>query len=115
MTDMGDTFRAMREESRERRWAKSSDAIREYEDAKHFAEDAGMQLLECVEGVHYRLLVPQERGNWKQTWQYDIWPSTGRIRRDPNHAGPFLPMEQGAWWGLIEVVRAAIEAQKKVR
>jgi hypothetical protein len=78
-------------------------AIRDFKEASILAARNGLRLSKCNGGMRYRL----EKSS---VWMKDIYPGNGRIYC-PNQQkkGPYfrIPGE----WSLIDVVRAAIQAE----
>lgn len=104
MSDIGETFRDLREARQtighERRWS-AGDL---YHEAAARAYRAGLDLTRHNE-AHYSLA--REGG-----WRLNIYPGNGRLYMDRNHArAPFLALPEG--WTILDVVDAAIRQESR--
>jgi len=106
MSDMIDAYVAMRAERQARGQANHERAIEDFETARALAQKHGLSLVQYGE-VHYALI---RYVNGKALWRHHIHPGNRRIRADANMPtrAPYLKLPDD--WGLLDVVRAAIEA-----
>jgi hypothetical protein len=98
MSEIAETFKAMREQRQEDGRDRRSAATRMYDVACELADQAGMDLKRNSE-THYTLFAGQFR--------YQLYPGNRRIMRDP---GPHLKLP--ANWTLLDVVNAAIALRR---
>lgn len=102
MSDMTETFRAMKEEHAALRGRRVLRAAATFPRARDLARRHRLSLRQCVPGVHYQLRVGDAL--------YNLYPSTQRIHIDRRHRGPRLDLPRP--WGLLCAVRAAVQAQE---
>ena len=99
-TDMGEQFRAMKKERQQTSSTRRDRATSEYTKAWVAAEAGGFRLCKNSE-THYTL-------KKKAGWSLQVYPGNQRIYRQPGSGAPHPDLPQQ--WGLIDVVRAALEA-----
>lgn len=98
MSDMGDTFKAMREDHIALRGQRAVKAWGTFARARDLARRHGLRL-SAPTHFQYQLQVGDAL--------YNLYPSTQRIQIDRHHRGPRLDVPRP--WGLLDVVRAAIK------
>jgi hypothetical protein len=104
--EIGDYFKAIKEEVRRDRQENRSDAMQAFFAAKKLASANGLELRR-VSDVHYHLRKPG-------CWLINFYPGNQRIYHDKNlPKPPFLRFAPGDAITLEKMVNAAIEAEKK--
>ncbi len=104
-----DTLRAERSLAR----AQNREAAGEqFHEAHRLAVEYGL-LLNRHTNQHYSLT--KRNDSREIVWHLNIYPGNRRLWWDRNHGKPpfYLPFNLGQPWTLLDVVRAAIEAQEK--
>lgn len=91
------------EQSVEKRKAQMDLAGHQFQEAQTLAEANGLYLVRHAK-VHYQLS-PDDR-----SWLLNIYPSNRRLYHDPKKPGPFLRVPPD--WTLLDVVKAALKAEK---
>lgn len=102
MSDYGDLCKELRSEKQARNAERHRKATDDYVPARSLAEDHHWTLRNH-DGQHFALLGPG--------WILNLWPSSGRWQYDPNHRGPPLHIPKS--WTLLDVVHAAVDAEKE--
>jgi hypothetical protein len=84
----------------------------QFHEAERIAKAHGL-LLTRHTGTHYSLT---KRNDFREiVWRLNIYPGNRRLWWDRNHGKPpfYLPFNLGQPWTLLDVVRAAVEAQEE--
>jgi hypothetical protein len=105
MSDFDETFRALRQVRSRDAIDRRQQADRDFGEAQRLAQQSGLFLRKCSP-TQYQLSV----WNVPATgWLINIYPGNRRIYADPKRPrAPYLRLPDG--WGLIDVVRVAVEA-----
>lgn len=99
MSEIGDTFKALRQDRQGRGLERRSLASSDFEEAEKLARSLGFNLLRRSD-THYQI-EPVSRA-----WLINLYPGNGRIMRDRGRGpAPFLRVP--APWSLLDVVEAA--------
>jgi hypothetical protein len=105
MSDIGDDFKALRHVRSRDAMARRERADRDFGEAQRLAQQAGLFLRKCSP-TQYQLSVWNSPASG---WLINIYPGNSRIYADPNRPRPpYLRVPED--WGLIDAVRAAVEA-----
>lgn len=98
MSDIGDTYRAMRELAQADAAQSRQVAGDDFPLARDIAAVHGMELRRHSD-QHYSLR--------SATWILNLYPGNGRVYSDPNKPGPLLRLQFD--WTLVDAVKRAVQ------
>lgn len=101
MSELGEVFRALRENRQADGSNRRLSAEEELSAAQEIASASGVELRQCS-WTHYQLSAGAGRP------LLNIYPGNRRIYSDPNRRWPFVRVRRN--WSLVDVVQAAIKA-----
>lgn len=102
-------FKILKKESQQEGQTNREQGKLDFKEASTLAAKNGLRFAKCDrDGIRYRLEKPG-------IWIKDIFPGNKRIYcPNPRKKGPFLGLSFEEPWTLLDVVRAAIEAEKGI-
>ena len=106
MSEAIDGYRALDELRKRDGKRRRTRADADFDEAAQYARDHVMILKDCGDGIHYQLYGPGG-------WLLDIYPGNQRLYR-PHRLprAPFLRIAVEDEWTLMDVVKAAVSAER---